>query len=622
MKKLLKCILCISLVCTYLTVLIRPAHAAQIQVTKVESDKLSTDIFVYDQMKNNTINDRLLTIAPVYLIYPNQKVDEVKAAELLEELGIINHIQEYTSIAYIVNPSGDVYDNENDKKAYLEILDYLSTVPNVSANIKVIGIGNGADFANEVISLNSWCISGMLIYGGKNKLTQNQTNSIPTYLHGQNETIINYYVSSNNATLKNEEDGIVTYENSNNSLEKVIVSKKDDNEETLSQAFANAWEKVLCKNYRMYNTYEEWYTSGFTKYTDPYELVSYPMYENMTSESCTALISDDATDNKPNQWYEYLPKNMSYLQDRTVPLVVMLHGNNNDNRMQAETSGWIEKASEEGFACIAPEWQAMGNDVFDKFTALGEEGVIKLVAYIKQKYPQIDESRIYLCGLSAGAINSYNWGVNHVKTFAAIQGSSGIGDNSTVESAKQNKEKGIYLPVYLAGGSHDTYQVLPVIHNDYGGYKVLKAYGHINDIDIPNEPDLDINPFYGLKMDNQGYTKLNQQTVYSGTLSNQDGIMIKAVAMDPYAHWNCKQIIDDVWEFFSNYSRNTETGKLNVLNNNKPNQPEKPIETAKPSKENKPTQSVKTGDNSLCDVYVMIMLLAAGSFILFKRKRV
>ena len=42
--------------------------------------------------------------------------------------------------------------------------------------------------------------------------------------------------------------------------------------------------------------------------------------------------------------------------------------------------------------------------------------------------------------------------------------------------------------------------------------------------------------------------------------------MMKVVAMEPYAHWNNPRMIDDIWEFFSNYRRNPETGKIEVQN--------------------------------------------------------
>ena len=49
-----------------------------------------------------------------------------------------------------------------------------------------------------------------------------------------------------------------------------------------------------------------------------------------------------------------------------------------------------------------------------------------------------------------------------------------------------------------------------------------------------------------------------------GTLSNRQGVMIKLIALDPYAHWNFKPAAGDMWAFLSRFRRNVTTGALQV----------------------------------------------------------
>ena len=68
-------------------------------------------------------------------------------------------------------------------------------------------------------------------------------------------------------------------------------------------------------------------------------------------------------------WYEYFPKGTQDAPARSVPLMVLLHGNTNDPRTQAETSGFIELAAEEKFIVVEMEWQGS-----DSYGTMGHDG--------------------------------------------------------------------------------------------------------------------------------------------------------------------------------------------------------------------------------------------------------
>jgi hypothetical protein len=61
-----------------------------------------------------------------------------------------------------------------------------------------------------------------------------------------------------------------------------------------------------------------------------------------------------------------------------------------------------------------------------------------------------------------------------------------------------------------------------------------------------------------------GWGGLGGTRAMIGTLSNKQGVMIKLVGLDPYAHWNYAPAAADSWAFLSHYRRDLTTGKLLV----------------------------------------------------------
>ena len=181
------------------------------------------------------------------------------------------------------------------------------------------------------------------------------------------------------------------------------------------------------------------------------------------------------------------------------------------------------------------------------------------------KYPQIDPSRVYFTGLSAGAMNSFNWGINNVARIAGVAGSSApFGTAALIDTAKKVKANGNYLPMYSVAGNRDQYKPLPVNDTARSFYSIIRAYAALDDITVPDAPDLKVNEMFGLKLDGAGWGELGGTRAMIGTLSNSQGVMIKLVGLDPYSHWNYKPAAADIWAFLSRYSRDLTTGKLVV----------------------------------------------------------
>ena len=118
--------------------------------------------------------------------------------------------------------------------------------------------------------------------------------------------------------------------------------------------------------------------------------------------------------------------------------------------------------------------------------------------------------------------------------------------------------------MYAIAGNRDMYKPLPVNPTPRSFYNVIRAFAQLNDITVPDGPDLAVNEMFGLTLDGPGWSELAGRRAMVGTLSNRQGVMIKLVALDPYGHWNFKPAAEDMWAFLSRFRRNVTTGALLV----------------------------------------------------------
>lgn len=50
-----------------------------------------------------------VTYTPSYIIFPDKSINDKQTDELLQELGIINHLNECATQAFVVNPQNTTY---------------------------------------------------------------------------------------------------------------------------------------------------------------------------------------------------------------------------------------------------------------------------------------------------------------------------------------------------------------------------------------------------------------------------------------------------------------------------------------------------------------------------------
>lgn len=517
-------------------------------------------IYSEDLSAGATIQDRDPGYRPSYLIYADTERSADDAKKLIDNLGLRPHLDEYKTRVYVMAPAdGKAWDPVADLSEFQSFLK-----SHRSSNLKIIAIGAGATFVNNVISKHAFAVAGILTYGGTLAEGAVSTMPVPAYVHAANPAVASQYIAANAATKKTETPGWTIYDNPevNHELQRVVASKLGDAKETPAQAFQNAWATVFSRNYRLYMKLMESYNQAFdpNNFTDPWELEPYVMYGEL-GMSYDAVV-EDLPGLGLSLRYEYVPAAVRNAPAKSVPLVIMMHGNANDPRTQGESSGWVEVAAKNNIILTSVEWQ--GRKVKDvSYAAIGEAGTMAILDKLLAKFPQIDASRVYFTGLSAGAMNSLNYGMNNVARIAAIAPASApFATAALLEAAKKMKADGNYLPMYFVAGNHDMYKPLPVNDTPRSFYMAIRAYALLDDIAVPDAPDLSVNELFGVKLDSQRWGDLGGTRALIGTLSNAQGVMIKLVGLDPYGHWNYKPAAADMWEFLSKYRRDLATGKL------------------------------------------------------------
>lgn len=524
--------------------------------------------YIYDAAKDGYKSIRSDVLTPKYYIFAGNK-NEDTANDLVAKLEMLDNVQEWAGQVYVINPLDGKNYGDEDREAFINL------VGGAVNNAKVIGIDDGATFVNNYLSQSCYFIAGMMIYGGEMNEGLEARDVVPVYLSNASDRAVDYYKQINNSTRKSDKDEYVVYENENKNLQAVAVAS---NKEELSEAFDNAWKSILSRNYRQHNDITEFYNTNVKDIKENYELIEVPIFEELGITYNQEIDKSVTGMEGKYTWFEYVPNTVKSSNNNSVPLVVNLHGNQNDPRLQGDSTGWTELASKENFIVVSPEWQEKEINFF-KVDGLGGDGVINLIKDLQVKYPQIDSSKIYLTGLSIGGAESFLLGLQYSNIFAGVGIVSGVNVFADQVTEIANNYSGGEVPLLYLCGDHDFFQMIPVDGTSKYGtaylfgdqiwdkdknthiFSSLQAYQKINGLAV-SEMNMSENEYYGIKLDNQRWTKLGNKDMYTGTLSNENGVIMELAAIKDLAHWNYKPEAEYIWNFFDNYRRDKETGKL------------------------------------------------------------
>lgn len=576
MKRKIQTIAAITLSVTLLAgSLVTPAYAmepadantaALVSVQQPAWEALSETVYTYHALDNILLAHRSDVVIPTYYIFAGHKTQQ-EARDLVEhQLQMMDNVNEWGGSVYVINPIGDHY-----TEADVQVLKDL--VSRAAKNVKVIGIDEGATFVNNILSQDCYFVAGVMTWGGEMADGVQLSDCLPAYLSNP------------------DWDAAAVYRKANRDQGRLAVTVTG-RDATLAEAFENAWEKVFSNNYRMHNSVTEFYNlpldgrnfkGTVMEGTFDYELHPLPQfdklgvtYNEMIGQSVTGMPGSYA-------WYEIVPESILNKEVGTVPLVITMHGNYNDPRLQIDTSGWTELAPKEDIIVVSPEWQE-GTEFAKTYgvNGLESEGVVALIGDLAKKYPQIDLSRVYVTGLSAGGAHSFYMGLAYSDVFAAAAPISGV-NSMDDEIAQLDLSQVNEIPLLYICGDRDYFQMIPVDGSSTYGmsqltdgevsmwandphtriWDALQTYRTVNGLGIV-EMDMSANPYYGMALDNQHWVTLGSKKMLTGTLSSDKGVMMELAAVKDLAHWNYYPEAEYVYNFFKNYSRNLETGELIV----------------------------------------------------------
>ena len=530
---------------------------------KSTAAQMPANVAYYEQNLNLTQRDgRSNNHAPTFFIYPDSKLDEAGAKKLVEDLDMKDVLVENHVKVFVINPIGERYDNIADFEGFKEVFNKAR-----SGNLKVIGIGNGATFVNTAIAPTDAAghIAGILSIDGKPGITPDSSWGVPAYIAGKKAAkAAKPYIAMNKGVRCGSK-----YVNEDEELLAVIVDESSSI--SLAGTFDKAWDELFSKNLR-FNNYKHTHYNGakFGEY-GPYELEPYTVHESLGIKR--ELVIMEQKKGLPWLWYEYWPEElMSGAPAGSVPVMVLLHGNTNDPRTQAETSGFIQVAGKERFFIVEMEWQGSKD-----YGAMGYDGIEKVINILLEKYPQLDPSRIYAQGLSAGAITATALGICKSYLFAGVGGYGGgiytgakTGRFSYLPGlwAEATQKRGfVEMPYCSIIGTAD--QVVPFYTpSDYKGNSYVNAwntYQQLNGIEVTSELDFTSDTLLGLNLaDRQTITtnKGNGIKAVTGYFYKGEMPLIKIVAVVDYGHWNFMPGAQMMWDFFKMFSRDPETKKL------------------------------------------------------------
>ena len=493
---------------------------------------------------------RSYNFTPMFLIYPDAKLDKDGAEKLLAELDIQTILDDNYGTAFVVNPTGAKYDGAADFDAFVELFNMMRG----PGNLKVIGIGSGATFVNQVIAPKAGNqIADILTIGGK---AGKSAFPVPAYIAGKGAA----------KAAKPYQKAVA---NTDEPLLKVIVNT--DAKASVKDVFTDAWNKLIGRNYR-YNNYNHTHYEGakFGEYGS-YEFEPYLL--ECESLGIKRIIVEHPVGKDATQlWYEYWPEELlEGAPEHSVPVMVLLHGNTNDPRTQAETSGFIQVAAEDRFFVVEMEWQGSTN-----YAPMGHDGVESVLYLLFAKYPQLDPSRVYAEGLSAGSITATALGIKKSHVFAAVGGHSGgifggqFKGYSTFDvlwDEATQKRGAVEMPYCSVFGTKDN--VVPYIKpGNWKGNNYLNAwnaYEQMNGMEVVKDMDFAVDPVFGQRLRDRETIVTNKGdgiVVETGQLYKGSVPLIKMVAVMDYGHWNFQPTARIMWDFFKQFRRDPETKKL------------------------------------------------------------
>jgi len=499
-----------------------------------------------------------------------KSIDDAKA--LLDKTGLVELIEKIRGSVILVGPIGDTW-GQADFDAYqkLQTMLHWEAVNDfgVFGFYYVIGKNEAATFIYNYIVPNGDDLSriaGILAVGGEMTKGKATRGSAPVYLAAPPETAVTLLKSANSVNPKVIADSTTTiFINDRNPAQKVII---DTSNKDFKSYIAAAYETLFKRTMRLPVVPGRDYL---------FDAAPFALSERIIPEEIGLTIiahenGEKLAGTNIERWYEYIPSGTEGLTEK-IPLILQLHGSDDDPRAQVEQNGWLHIAAKEKIIMVAPDHQT----IVDSTVPASEKAknkvdkLMKLVDYMIDKYPQVDPSRIYCTGFSLGGMATSSCAWYATERFAAVAPMGGMvltGENdANLDELIRSKAEALDLPTFILSQDRDKLVFYSPVDFSMSvpQRKGLYYYQFLNDIEpVPFEKlDFAKYKFYGFPLEKNELIQMDDYIGMVSDIKNKEGIpMVRLVLVQGLNHALFQGHALPAWQYLKKFSRDPETKAL------------------------------------------------------------
>lgn len=158
---------------------------------------------------------------------------------------------------------------------------------------------------------------------------------------------------------------------------------------------------------------------------------------------------------KLREYMIYVPSSAAALNPAGAPVLFVLAGNSQTDKVFWYATQWWKVADKEGFILVIPCEQYSANSTVVSH-ADNDVFLPQLMALVKERY-KVDPTRFYATGQSAGSMEAQRFGMTNPEWFAAIASTSGLGAPGGAGNSRALLPRGTYrqIPTYAIIGEGD-----------------------------------------------------------------------------------------------------------------------------------------------------------------------
>ncbi len=251
----------------------------------------------------------------------------------------------------------------------------------------------------------------------------------------------------------------------------------------------------------------------------------------------------------------YVPQKVKEQPEKKVPMVLFMCGTTCDPVDNVVESGWLQKAEEENFIVISPD--------YNNYATYSEtDFLISVVEYMIENYP-VDTERIYSTGFSNGGAASVALARDYPEYFAAISAMGWMVDLDN----KNNVFESYDMPFQVVQGSGEftekTQSGVAVMDDEKKAVRSLFLYNEMIDPDL--QADYGKTPYWGYAPDETETATWNGRE-WRFDNYYKEGYQVpfaQLVIVEDREHRPRQEEAEVAWNFFQNYKRNQD-GKIIV----------------------------------------------------------